>query len=123
MGLLQLRPRWRHAKAAIEAHGPSIEGEPVLVHEIQSCAVDAEEASLRASGESDANQWIAWARREGHDDYWTYGPRFQCDVVLVHSGFALEVGGGEGGVSGDLEGTGLDVIPIEAFQTVLAAAA
>lgn len=93
------------------------------MHEIQSCAVDDEEPSLRASWESEANHWIAWARREGHDDYWNYAPRFQRDIVPAPSGLTLEVGCGEGRVTRDLERAGHDVIAVDASPTLLAAAA
>lgn len=82
-----------------------------------------EDLSLRAAWEAEALHWIAWARKDGHDDYWNYAPRFQRDIVPSPSGSTLEVGCGEGRVTRDLEQAGHDVIAIDASPTLLAAAA
>ena len=82
-----------------------------------------EQPSLRASWESEAAHWIAWARTEGHDDYWNYAPRFQSDIVPALIGLTLEVGCGEGRVTRDLERAGHNVVAVDGSPTLLAAAA
>ena len=65
--------------------------------------------------EDRADDWIRFARAEGHDAYWLYREKF-FDILPMAPGRLLELGCGEGRVARDLadrgyEVTGLDVAP------------
>ncbi len=71
--------------------------------------------------ESRAEEWLAWARRPGHDAYWDYRAAF-FDLLPPPRGRALEVGCGEGRVSRDLTARGYRVTGIDAAPTLVRAA-
>jgi ubiquinone/menaquinone biosynthesis C-methylase UbiE len=73
--------------------------------------------------ESEAQNWIAWARTPGHDVYWSYRDAFFALVPPADGGAALEVGCGEGRVSRDLAEHGWDVTGIDASLSLVRAAA
>ena len=72
--------------------------------------------------ESNAGDWIGWARTPGHDAYWDYSPTFFRDIVPEPSGRTLEIGCGEGRVSRDLSALGHDVDAIDGAPSLLRAA-
>lgn len=74
------------------------------------------------SWESEAANWIAWARRPGHDAYWYYRDEFFSAVVPRVGRRTLEVGCGEGRVTRDLSARGHRVIGVDSSPTLLAAA-
>ena len=76
----------------------------------------------RSFWESEAQNWIAWARTSGHDDYWDYAPRFLNDIVPAPSGRTLEVGCGEGRVTRDLRAKGHDVVSLDGAPSMVRAA-
>jgi SAM-dependent methyltransferase len=78
--------------------------------------------SEREFWESEAANWIAWAREPGHDAYWDYGPMFFEDIVPAPAGHTLEIGCGEGRVARDLRALGHEVFAIDAAPTLLRAA-
>ena len=78
--------------------------------------------SNREFWESEAANWIAWARKPGHDAYWDYGPMFFEEMVPAPNGASLEVGCGEGRVTRDLQALGHKVRAIDAAPTLLRAA-
>ena len=55
-----------------------------------------------------ANEWIAWARKPGHDAFWAYRGRL-VEYFGEGSGAALEVGCGEGRISRVLKSCGYKV--------------
>jgi SAM-dependent methyltransferase len=71
--------------------------------------------------ESEARNWIAWARAPAHDAYWEYSPRF-FELVPTAGRATLEIGCGEGRVARDLVGWGHRVTGIDASPTLLEAA-
>lgn len=72
--------------------------------------------------ETEAEDWIAWARAPGHDSYWSYSPGFFAEIVPPAGRATLEVGCGEGRVCRDLAARGHAVTGIDAAPTLLAAA-
>jgi SAM-dependent methyltransferase len=75
----------------------------------------------RAWHEHAAN-WIAWARKPGHDSYWVFHRDVFLELVPEPSGRTLDLGCGEGRLSRDLAALGHDVVGVDASPTMLAAA-
>jgi SAM-dependent methyltransferase len=73
--------------------------------------------------ESEAENWIAWARKPDHDAYWWYAPGFFDGFVPPVAGRTLDLGCGEGRTTRDLAARGHRVTSIDASPTLLAAAA
>jgi len=71
--------------------------------------------------EPEAENWIAWARRPGHDAYHLYIDRF-LDLVPGAGANTLEVGCGEGRVARSLVSHGHRVTGIDASPTLIRAA-
>jgi ubiquinone/menaquinone biosynthesis C-methylase UbiE len=75
--------------------------------------------TLGDAWESEARNWIAWARAPGHDSYW----RFHRDRFLAllppPEGITLDLGCGEGRFPRDLEQRGHQVIGVDASATLL----
>jgi SAM-dependent methyltransferase len=71
--------------------------------------------------ESRAPGWLAWARREGHDAYWTFRDAF-FELLPPPGRATLEVGCGEGRVARDLRDRGHRVTALDASPTLVAAA-
>ncbi len=69
--------------------------------------------------EAEAANWIAWARRPGHDDYWYYRDSFFDEIVPPPGRRTLELGCGEGRVARDLAARGHGVVGIDASPTLL----
>lgn len=82
----------------------------------------ADPPDSRAFWESEAQNWIAWAREPDHDDYWDYSPAFFRDIVPPPSGRTLEIGCGEGRVTRDLRAAGHDVVAVDAAPSMVRAA-
>ena len=80
------------------------------------------EDTSRNTWESEAESWIAWTRRPGHDSYWAYSPGFFEHIVPPPGRATLEIGCGEGRVCRDLAARGHAVTGIDAAPTLLAAA-
>jgi SAM-dependent methyltransferase len=72
--------------------------------------------------ESEAANWIAWAREPGHDSYW----RFHRDELLrslpAPGRLTLDIGCGEGRLTRDLAALGHRVIGVDPSPTMVAAA-
>ena len=74
------------------------------------------------SWESEASNWIAWARAPGHDAYWYYRDSF-FDEILVPPGRAtLDLGCGEGRLARDLAERGHRVTGVDSSPTLVEAA-
>jgi ubiquinone/menaquinone biosynthesis C-methylase UbiE len=78
--------------------------------------------TLGAAWEAEAENWIAWARKPGHDSYW----KFHRDAFLAGlpapPSRVVDVGCGEGRLPRDLKRLGYEVIGIDGAPTLLAAA-
>jgi SAM-dependent methyltransferase len=77
--------------------------------------------SFNADWEEQAQNWLAWARTPGHDEYWRYRSAF-FELVPPAGRATLEVGCGEGRVARDLAARGHHVTAVDASPTLLAAA-
>jgi SAM-dependent methyltransferase len=72
--------------------------------------------------EREAENWIAWVRRPGHDAYWYYREAFFGEIVPPPGRATLEIGCGEGRVARDLAERGHRVTGVDAAPTLLRAA-
>jgi SAM-dependent methyltransferase len=72
--------------------------------------------------EAEAENWIAWARAPGHDEYWYYRERF-FELVPSAGRRTLDVGCGEGRVARDLAARAHSVVGLDSSPTLVAAAA
>ena len=77
--------------------------------------------SFNPDWERVAEDWIAWARTPGHDEYWRYRDAF-FELVPAPGRATLEVGCGEGRVTRDLAARGHRVVSVDAAPTLLQAA-
>jgi SAM-dependent methyltransferase len=77
--------------------------------------------SFSPEWEQEAKNWIAWARKPGHDEYWRYRDAF-FELVPPPGRATLEVGSGEGRVARDLAARGHRVTGVDASPTLLRAA-
>jgi ubiquinone/menaquinone biosynthesis C-methylase UbiE len=78
--------------------------------------------SLRDSWETEAERWIRWARKPGHDSYWRFH-RDQFFRLLPAPGRrTVDVGCGEGRLTRDLKALGHRVIGFDASPSLVAAA-
>lgn len=69
--------------------------------------------------EREAANWIAWARRPGHDSYWYYRDSFFDQIVPRPGRCTLELGCGEGRVARDLAARGHHVVGVDTSPTLL----
>jgi SAM-dependent methyltransferase len=72
--------------------------------------------------EDQAGNWLAWARRPGHDAYWHYRDAF-FPLVPPPGRRTLEVGCGEGRVARDLTARGHRVVGVDDSPMLLQPAA
>ena len=78
--------------------------------------------SLREEWEANAADWIAWARRPGHDSYWQFHRDYFRTLLPPPRARALDVGCGEGRFPRDLKSWGYDVVGLDASPTLIEAA-
>jgi len=75
--------------------------------------------TLRDAWEAEAANWVAWARKPGHDSYW----RFHRDAFLASlpppPQSLLDVGCGEGRLPRDLTARGYDVTGLDGSATLI----
>jgi ubiquinone/menaquinone biosynthesis C-methylase UbiE len=76
---------------------------------------------LARDWEREAANWIAWARRPGHDSYWYYGGSFR-ELLPGPGRRTLDLGCGEGRVARDLAALGHVVTGIDASPAMVSAA-
>ncbi len=83
---------------------------------------DLQPATQAAGWDQEAENWIAWARRLGHDSYWRFH-RDQFLRLLPDPGrLTLDIGCGEGRLGRDLLAIGHRVVGIDRSAAMLQAA-
>jgi SAM-dependent methyltransferase len=75
-------------------------------------------ATLSDAWEKEAEAWVAWARRPGHDSYWAFHRDAFLAIVPPAGRLTLDVGCGEGRVSRDLSAAGHRVIGLDRSPTL-----
>ena len=78
--------------------------------------------SLRTQWETQANEWIDWARTPGHDSYWQFHRDQFLQIVPAPGVLTIDVGCGEGRLTRHLKSSGHQVIGIDASPSLVAAA-
>jgi len=73
----------------------------------------------REAWEAEAENWVVFARTEGHDAYWFYRDSFFEKIVPAPGRVTLEVGAGEGRVTRDLLARGHRVVAVDGSFTLL----
>jgi SAM-dependent methyltransferase len=69
--------------------------------------------------EREAENWVRWVRKPGHDSYWYYRDGFFDEIVPAPGGQTLEIGCGEGRVARDLAARKHRVIGIDSSPTLI----
>lgn len=78
--------------------------------------------SLKETWDSQANQWIAWARAPGHDSYWRFH-RDQFLPLLPRAGrLTVDIGCGEGRLTRHLKALGHRIVGVDSSPSMVAAA-
>jgi SAM-dependent methyltransferase len=78
--------------------------------------------SLKDTWESQARQWIAWARAPGHDSYWRFH-RDQFLHLLPRPGrLTVDIGCGEGRLTRHLKELGHRIVGVDSSPSMVAAA-
>jgi ubiquinone/menaquinone biosynthesis C-methylase UbiE len=72
-----------------------------------------------AEWESEAENWLRWARTPGHDAYWYFRDAFFDHIVPAPGRRTLEIGCGEGRVARELTARGHRVTAIDNALTLL----
>ncbi len=78
--------------------------------------------SLRDRWETQATEWIDWARAPGHDSYWRYHRDQFLRIVPAPGSLTVDLGCGEGRLTRHLKSSGHAVIGIDASPSLVAAA-
>ncbi len=82
-----------------------------------------ERQELRQAWERHAPEWIAWARRPGHDSYWRFHRDAFLPLVPSPGRLTLDLGCGEGRVGRDLVAMGHHVVELDASSAMCHATA
>ena len=77
---------------------------------------------LRERWEAEAGQWIAWARKPGHDSYWRFHRAQFLQLLPPPGRRTLDIGCGEGRLTRDLKALGHDIVGIDTSPSLVAAA-
>jgi SAM-dependent methyltransferase len=78
-----------------------------------------DEKAADVSWEGEAENWVRWARRPGHDSYWYYRDSFFDQIVPPPGRQTLDLGCGEGRLTRDLAAREHRVIGIDNSPTLL----
>jgi len=81
-----------------------------------------ESADFAVAWEEHAPEFIAWARKPGHDGYWQYHRDQFLELVPPPGRRTLDLGCGEGRLARDLKAMGHDIAAVDLSPTMLAAA-
>ena len=73
----------------------------------------------RSPWEEQAENWVRWARKPGHDVFPFFAPLFFDEIVRADARRVLEVGCGEGRVVRELCERGHQVVGLEASETLV----
>src|SRR4051794_28155309 len=76
--------------------------------------------SMREEWDTNAEDWVAWARKPGHDSYWQFHRDVFRELLPRPAGSALDVGCGEGRFPRDLKSWGYSVVGVDASPTLIA---
>jgi SAM-dependent methyltransferase len=79
--------------------------------------------SLRDAWESNADNWIRWARRPGFDSYHQFHGRRFLEIVPPAGRLTLDLGAGEGRLARDLHARAHPVVAIDASPSLAKACA
>jgi len=77
---------------------------------------------LAETWDAEAESWIAWARKPGHDSYWNFHRDIFRTLLPPPQGRVLDVGCGEGRLPRDLTSWGYQAAGVDASPTLIAAA-
>jgi SAM-dependent methyltransferase len=78
--------------------------------------------TLRDAWETEARNWIAWARTPGHDSYWQFHRDAFLPGLPPPPARVVDVGCGEGRLARDLKALGYGVVGVDGSPTLIAAA-
>jgi len=78
-----------------------------------------DETTVDSSWEREAENWVRWVRRPGHDSYWYFRDAFFDEIVPPPGRQTLEMGCGEGRVARDLVARKHRVIGIDSSPTLI----
>ena len=79
--------------------------------------------SLRDAWESNADDWIRWARRPGFDSYHQFHGRRFLEIVPPPGRLTVDLGAGEGRLARDLRARGHRVVALDASPSLARACA
>jgi SAM-dependent methyltransferase len=75
-------------------------------------------SKLADAWDSEADAWVAWARRPGHDSYWRFHRDAFLAIVPPPGRLTLDVGCGEGRLARDLAALGHRVVALDRSPTL-----
>ncbi|UFZ07496.1 class I SAM-dependent methyltransferase [Bradyrhizobium ontarionense] len=78
--------------------------------------------SLREQWETQAGQWLAWARTPGHDSFWRHHCEQFSRLLPPAGALTLDLGCGEGRLSRHLTSEGHKMVGVDASPFLIAAA-
>jgi SAM-dependent methyltransferase len=84
---------------------------------------ERDDKTLAQVWETNAADWIRWARAPGHDSYWRFHREAFLQLVPAPGRLTLDVGCGEGRLARDLKALGHRVFALDSSPTLVRAAA
>jgi ubiquinone/menaquinone biosynthesis C-methylase UbiE len=86
-----------------------------------ACVTQYGDGVMTLSGrwEAEARNWIAWARRPGHDSYWRFHRDRFFELLPPAGSLVLDVGCGEGRFPRDLKARGYEVVGVDTSPTLI----
>ena len=74
---------------------------------------------LSEAWDREADAWVAWARRAGHDSYWRFHREAFLGLLPAPGRIALDLGCGEGRVARDMASLGHRVLAVDRSPTMV----